>query len=87
MSDISSDATLGSEVIKANTTFCGATKLVILLTMSTLVSAFAVDAILKVNVDKLFGTTAKGSDRWPVILSLILQTAFRLPLPSRNSTF
>ena len=58
MSDISSDVTLGSEVIKANTTFCGATKLAIPLTTSTSVDAFAVDAILKVGADKLFDTQA-----------------------------
>ena len=34
------------------------TKLVILLTMSTSVSAFAVNAILKLNADKLFDTQA-----------------------------
>ena len=58
MSDISSDVTLGSEVTKANTTFCGATKLVIPLITSMLVSAFAVDAILKVDAGKLFDTQA-----------------------------
>ena len=51
VSGTSSDVTLGSEIIKANTTCCGATKLVISLTTSTLVSAFAVDAILKVEAD------------------------------------
>ena len=38
VSDISSNVTLGSEVIKANTTFCGTTKLVISLTMATSVT-------------------------------------------------
>ena len=58
VSDISSDVTLGSEAIKANPTFCGATKLVIPLTTSMLVGAFAVDAILKVDAGKLFDTQA-----------------------------
>ena len=63
VSDISSDVSLGSKVIKTNTTFCGATKLVILLITSTLVSALAVDAILKVDTDTLFGTQSQTSAR------------------------
>ena len=58
VSDISNDVTLGSEIIKANTTLCSATKLVISLTTTALVSAFAVDAILKAGADQLFDTEA-----------------------------
>ena len=56
-SDTSIDVTLGNEITKANTTFCGAT-LVISLTTTTSVSAFAVGAILKVEADQLFDTHA-----------------------------
>ena len=58
VSDISSDITLGSEITKANTTFCGTIKLVISLTTTMSVSAFAVDAIFKVEADQLFDTNA-----------------------------
>ena len=58
VSDISNDVTLESETIKANTTFCGATHLVISLTTTTSISAFAVDAILKVEADQPFDTHA-----------------------------
>ena len=58
VSNISSNVTLGSKVIKANTTFCGATKLVISLTTTMFVSAFAMNAILKMEADQLFDTHA-----------------------------
>ena len=58
VSDISSDPSLGSEVIKANTILCGATKLVAPLTTSTSFSAFAVDAIIRIKPDKLYDIQA-----------------------------
>ena len=58
MSDISSGAFLASEVMKANTIFCGTTKLVVLLSTSTSVNAFALDAIIKAKADKLYDTQA-----------------------------
>ena len=68
VSDISSDVTLGSEIIKANTTFCGVTTLVISLTTIMSVSVFAVNAILKVEADQLFDTHANTlSDKVKVL--------------------
>ena len=58
VSDISSDVTLGNDIIKANTTFCSATELVISLTTATSVGALAVDAIIKAGADQLFDTEA-----------------------------
>ena len=58
VSDISSGAFLASEIIKANTIFCGATKLVVSLSTSTPVNDFAVDAIIKAKADKLYDTQA-----------------------------
>ena len=54
VSYVSSDASLASKAIKANTTVCGATKLVDLLTTSTSVSAFNVNAIITAKFDKLY---------------------------------
>ena len=58
VSDISSDVSLGSEIIKANMTFCSATELVISLATTTSVVALAVDAIIKTGADQLFDTEA-----------------------------
>lgn len=58
VSGISRDACLQSEVIKANTTFFSATKLVVPLTTSTLVGAFAIDAIIKAKANKMYDLQA-----------------------------